>query len=157
MQRLFKERKILEEEGKRLPSDKVARLKELNTDYGDLHQQSFEFVDDSGNEFMVSVPNLALLPIKPLAINEAEFSYEFQVETEKTEKWTQGGQEGDRPWYLIKEPKSIRGNFATSKEDSSKSTIKVSMKIGATEMPYGLEKLMVHLTNSIETIDKEDD
>jgi len=142
-----------------LSEEKASELKKLNADYGDLFNQSIDFIDNAGNEFQVSIPNLALLPIKPLAISEADFSYEFAVDSE-TRTFKQNGAafenpEDDKgsPWFLIKEPKSIRGSIAESKEDSSSKTIKINVKVGNTEMPYGLEKLMVHLTNSIESMD----
>jgi hypothetical protein len=160
MKELFKERE--ENEGF-LPSDKVAELKELSARYGDLYHQNIEFIDQTGNEFLLSIPNLALLPIKPLAINEAEFSYEFEVSSESTEYKQMGAvykkpeDEKERPWFLIKEPKSLRGRFAPRKEESSEASIRINVKVGSTEMPYGLEKLMVHLTSNMEVIDKKDD
>lgn len=142
-----------------ISEEKASELKRLNADYGDLYNQNIDFIDNAGNEFQVSIPNLALLPVKPLAISEAEFSYEFAVDSE-TKTYRQNGaaiekSENDKgsPWFLIKEPKSIRGSIAESKEDASSKTIKIHVKVGNTEMPYGLEKLMVHLTNSIESID----
>lgn len=142
-----------------LSDEKTARLKELSADYGDLYHQSIDFIDSTGSEFQVSIPNLALLPIKPLAISEADFSYEFQVASE-TETFKQNSAaikpEKDKgsPWFLIKDPKSIQGSIADRKADSSQRTISINVKVGNTEMPYGLEKLMVHLTNSIDSIDK---
>ncbi len=145
-----------------LSAAKTARLKELSANYGDLYHQSIDFIDNTGNEFQVSIPNLALLPIKPLAISEADFSYEFVVDSE-TETFNQNGaalkSEGgkkENPWFLIK-PKSLRGSIAERKEDSEHRAIKINVKVGNTEMPYGLEKLLVHLTNSIDSIDKKDD
>ena len=159
MKELFKRR---EEDGFLSESD-TTTLKELSADYGDLYHQSIDFIDNTGNEFQVNIPNLALLPIKPLAISEADFSYEFEVESE-TKAFKQNGaaymtpdEDKGSPWFLIKEPKSIRGSFAESKENSEKRKIKINVKVGNTEMPYGLEKLMVHLTNSIDSIDKRDD
>lgn len=157
---LFKERE--QNEGF-LSSDKVAELKELNALYGDLYHQNIEFIDQTGNEFLLSVPNLALLPIKPLAINEADFAYEFEIASENSEYKQMGAayktpeEEKERPWFLIKEPKSIRGRFGPRKEESSQASIKINVKVGSTQIPYGLEKLMVHLTSNMEVIDKKDD
>jgi hypothetical protein len=142
----------------------LSKLKELNQKYGDLYHQSIEFIDQTGNEFSLAIPNLALLPIKPLAICEADFSYEFAVSTEKTTNYKQMGaafeksdDEKERPWFLVKEPKSIKGNFATQKADSTDAVIKINVKVGNTEMPYGLEKLMVHLTNNMDVTDTKND
>lgn len=145
-----------------ISAEKIERLKELNANYGDLYNQSIDFIDNTGNEFQLCIPNLALLPFKPLAISEADFSYEFEVESEN-EEYKQNGasieaeQDEGNPWFLIKHPKSLRGSFAERKEESSKRTIRINVKVGSTEVPYGLEKLMVHLTNTIESIDKKDD
>lgn len=162
MRELFRKR---EREGT-LSVDEIERLKELSAKYGDLYQQTMEFVDNNGNEFMLNIPNLALLPIKPLAIDEASFSYEFEVDIKKTRKYKQMGaalktkeedDEKDRPWFLIKEPKSIRGNFGTKREDSKSTSISIDVKVSNMQMPHGLEKLLVHLTNTMEAIDKKDD
>lgn len=159
MRELFRER---EQNDGFLSTDKVAELKELSARYGDLYYQNVEFIDQTGNDFLLSIPNLALLPIKPLAISEADFSYEFQVASENIEYKQMGAvykdpeKEKDRPWFLIKEPRSIRGHFAPRKEESSEASIKINIKVGNTPMPYGLEKLMIHLTNSMDVVDKKD-
>lgn len=143
-----------------LTNAEIAELKELSINYGDLYHQSIDFIDQSGNDIFLGIPNLALLPIKPLAIQEAEFSYEFGVASE-TNAYEQMGaalkKDETRPWFLIKEPKSIRGTFVTSKENSTERSIKIKVKVGSTEIPYGLEKLLVHLTNSMEAIDKTEE
>jgi hypothetical protein len=160
MKELFHERE--QNEGF-LSADKVAELKELSARYGDLYYQNIEFIDQTGNGFLLSIPNLALLPIKPLAISEADFSYEFQVASENIDYKQMGAvykkpeEEKERPWFLIKEPKSIRGHFAARKEESSEASIKINIKVANTPTPYGLEKLMVHLTNNMEVVDKKDE
>ncbi|MTI23163.1 DUF2589 domain-containing protein [Fulvivirga sp. RKSG066] len=138
-------------------------LRELSCKHGDLFQQMVEYVDDTGNQFVINIPNLALLPIKPLAITEGDFSYEFEVQSQNHDYKQMGAaynkspdEEGKRPWFLINEPKSIRGSFATRKEESSERSIKINVKVGNTEMPYGLEKLLTHLTNNMDAIDRED-
>lgn len=157
---LLKERS---QNGGVLSSEKISELKELNTKYGDLYYQSIDFIDQTGNQFLLGVPNLALLPIKPLAISEADFSYEFAVSSESSNYDQMGaaienakGKDEKRPWFLIKEPKSLQGHFTTRKEESSERSIKINVKVASTEVPYGLEKLLVHLTNNIEAIDKVD-
>jgi hypothetical protein len=118
-----------------LSSAEVAELKELNATAGDLYYQSIDFIDQTGNDFMVAIPNLALLPIKPLAVQEADFCYEFAVSSETKEynqmgaalsdskEEAKGAQTKDqatgevsdtkekgsdtRPWFLI-QPKSVR-------------------------------------------------
>lgn len=143
-----------------LTKDEIAKLKELSINYGDLYHQSIDFIDQNGNDIFLGIPNLALLPIKPLAINEAEFTYQFAVASEDKAYKQMGAalkKDEDRPWFLIKEPKSIRGSFTTSNEKSMERSIKINVKVGSTEIPYGLEKLLVHLTNSMEAIDKTEE
>ncbi|HLU88772.1 MAG TPA: DUF2589 domain-containing protein [Cyclobacteriaceae bacterium] len=157
MKKLFAEKR---EQGS-LTREQVARLQQLSCEYGDLYQQMINYVDNTGNQFVLNIPNLAMLPIKPLAISEADFSYEFEVVSQNAEYKQMGAaikdpdKEEERPWFLIN-PKSIRGNFASRKENSNETTIKINVKVGNTEMPYGLEKLLVHLTNSMDAIDRED-
>ncbi len=150
MQRLFR----LRNEQGRLNAADIAKLKDLNARYGDLYQQSIDFINNDGNQVTVNIPNLALLPIKPLSISEADVSFEFQTAKDRAEKW-QNKDDGDKklPWYLVQEPKSLKGNIVASREDKKASSISVNMKIQAAEMPEGLQKLMIHLTNSIEQID----
>lgn len=151
-------RKLLKKrETEGLTDDEIQLLKEKVIKYGDLHYQSFDFIDQSGNDLMVGIPNLALLPIKPLAINEAEFSYEFEVKSQNDEFEQMGtvkDKDKKRPWFLIKEPKSIKGEFSNRETNLNKKNIQVNVKVRGTEIPYGLEKLLVHLTNNIESIDK---
>ena len=156
--------------GSELTDEEVEELKRLLVEHGDLYQQSFDFMDNSGNMFSVNVPNLALLPIRPLAIQEAEFSYNFMVKNSETKnyeqnptrkllkKTTEKDEPTKSPWFLIKEPKSIQGHFVEKGEEerSSAAAIKVNIKIGNTEMPYGLEKLIVHLTNSVDILNKDE-
>ncbi len=168
IQEILKKKRDLEADNQTLPRSDVQRLKELNAKHGNLFSQIIEYYDDAGNEMMLNIPNLALLPVKPLSINEAEFSYEFEVSKTKEwtnrqgENWVKEDKKGSsRPWYLIKEPKSLRGRIGAKKvkskeETESSSAISIRMKIGTTEMPYGLEKLMVHLTNSSEVIETKD-
>ena len=154
-------------QGTELTETEINKLKNLTAEYGDLYQQSFDFIDNSGNQFAVNIPNLALLPIRPLAIHEAEFSYEFMVQNSAIKKYDQNptikekekdDKPEDSPWFLIKEPKSIQGYFAEKSENASMDSkaIKVNIKIGNTEMPYGLEKLIVHLTNSVDILNKNE-
>ncbi len=151
MRQLFKKRK----EQNTLTDQEIVELKTLNAETGELYQQSFDMIDDTGNGVTVNIPNLALLPVKPLSIQEADISFEFNVE--KSEAWkTKDDEDRSRPWFLIKEPKSLRGEIATTKAGRSESSIKVNMKIEASEMPSGLERMLVHLTNSIESVDTDD-
>lgn len=141
----------------------IEELKKLNAEYGDLHYQTIDYIDNTGNEMMMIIPTLSLLPIKPLSISDADFEYEFKVTSQK-DKYIQNSAAYEKPeddpgspWFLIKEPKSIRGGFTESKKDSTSQNIKINVKVGSTQVPYGLEKLLIHLTNSYETIDRGND
>lgn len=156
----LKQRKETED----LSEEEVKRLKALHAEHGEMYYQFFDFIDDTGNASRVSVPNLALLPVKPLAITEASFSYQFAVESQSkkyrqmgTEKshFNPEGDEPSRPWYLVSDPRSLRGSFCEQTENSNARSIKVNIKVGSADLPYGLEKLMVHLTNSIDVVDNE--
>src|SRR5690606_20889609 len=61
MRKLFLEKR---EKGS-LSREKVARLQELSCEYGDLYQQKINYVDNTGNQFVINIPNLAMLPVKP--------------------------------------------------------------------------------------------
>ena len=91
-----------------------------------------------------------------MSIQEADLDFEFMIKEVKAWQTKDDG-ERKRPWFLINEPKSLRGEFPARKDEQSESTIRIKMKIEASEMPAGLEKLMVHLTNSIDQIDAIDD
>ena len=64
-------------------------------------------------------------------------------------------QEENRPWYLITDPKSVRGEIVSEKNPEDWS-MKINVKVTNTEIPYGLEKLLVHLTNEMEPINKSE-
>lgn len=130
----------------------LQELKDLNIRWGTLFQQPIEYVDQNGNGRTIFIPNLALLPIKPLAISSANFKFELKVKDEmrtadspirSSAKALQ-----KRPWFLIDTPKTIEGEFAMQqKENSSEKTIKIEVTVGSVDTPYGLHKLISSLTN----------
>lgn len=128
----------------------------LKVKYDDLYYQKFNLLSSNGETSTVFIPNLALLPIKPLSVNDANFKFELNV-TSSSEKFDQmGAVEGadeDRPWFLIK-PKRVKGTF--SKGNSEEQSIKVEVNISTTDMPYGLDKLLTTLTNNISVTSKID-
>jgi hypothetical protein len=146
---------------------------EGNPDHENLNTQSmymqefrFESTDEEGKPRIskVSIPTLSLIPVTALAIDNAEFQLEFRVtqiqrhrqmqasEKEATEKEKEktnaSYDEFYRPWYLVKEPISLRGMVAapsskdSSSENTSDSTIKINIKIGKQAMPAGLDRLL---------------
>jgi len=121
----------------------------------------------------VSVPALALVPLRPLAIQEAEVDLAMEVtyvgkhrQLRKTPKDPTGmppaggtaaaaQAESDRtPWYLVHEPISLRGYVGNAQQPadtgqgSDKRMIQIKVKVGAVAMPSGLDKLLTTLTQS---------
>lgn len=118
--------------------------------------------------YSVSVPALSLVPIQPIAIQNAEYEFEMNVQAIYKHRQVQGSRaekdpdedEKLRPWYLVRQPVSIRGILAPQvesppagkgKEDaettmSRGSTIKVRVKVDKTPMPAGLSKMLTSLT-----------
>ena len=118
----------------------------------DMILQRFDLFSDKGDNSSVFIPNLAILPIKPLAIDNANFKFQLTVK-KCTQEYDQlrkvEGTAKDRPWFLIK-PKHIEGQFY--KGDEKEESIKIEVNIGSTDMPEGLDKLSTSLTNSSKII-----
>lgn len=151
--KILEEKKIAQGELSKEESEELWALK-LNWD--DIYFQKFDFLDGNGKSSSIFIPNLALLPIKPLAVDNAKFKFNLSVTSNSKEYRQMGtveGLENKRPWYLIN-PKSVRGEFA--KGESNEKTIQVEVSISATEMPYGLDKLLTSLTNNVGISNKID-
>lgn len=139
-----------------LTKEESEELWNLKMKWDDLYFQKFDFLDSSGKSSSIFIPNLALLPIKPLAVDNAKFKFSLSVTSnskEYNQMGTVNGADKKRPWYLI-DPKSVVGEFA--KGESSEKTIQVEVSISATEMPYGLDKLLTSLTNNVGISNKID-
>jgi len=123
----------------------------LKKKWPDLYIQEIGYLDQNNNERILRIPNLALLPVKPLAVQNANFKFELKITknsntTDSIRPETKA--EVKRPWFLIKDPKEIEGEFVSSqKEDSVEKTIKVDVTVGTVDLPYGLSKLISALTN----------
>ncbi len=143
--------------GEALSPDELVELRQLQLEYGDLYQQCISYVDPLGTDRQIFIPNLALLPMKPLSIESATFNFELRV-SDNSKDFKQMGtisgfEDSKRPWFLI-QPKSVRGEFASSKESGTDKNIKIEVKVGTTEMPYGLHKLLSSLTDLAEDAEK---
>jgi len=115
-------------------------------------------IDGEIHEQTIRVPALALVPIAPLAVNNAEFQLEMAVR--KIGRHSQmRASAGDtdretRPWFLVDKPINIEGVIAPPdhpKEGESakrerESSIKIAIKVNSIPMPRGLEKLLTSLT-----------
>jgi len=124
---------------------------------GQMWTQEFPFTDSQGNKQTISIPNIALLPIRPLAVEDASFEFDWEVRT-SSEEYTVLKEETvskkKRPWFLIKEPKRLKGNFTQkgTHESGSRTAISVKVNVGTSTMPYGLERLLTHFTNDINMV-----
>lgn len=131
------------------------RLKTLKRKDGFIYHQEFTYVDSQGDPHTVMVPNLALIPIKPLAITNADFELFMQVtdvEDFNTIRQTSGAAQ-DRPWFLIK-PKRFVGKIAPGEKYNTTSAIKINVKIAETPMPQGLQSLLISLTQNAHITDE---
>lgn len=138
-------------------TDVRARLKELQIKWSPLYNQLIDYVDQDGIDRRLIIPNLSLLPIKPLGIHQANFKYELRVtDSVKTEPAIKtAGTNPKRPWFLV-DPKSIEGEFGsgTKKEDSTDKSIKIEITVGTMDMPYGLHKLISSLTGTAQDLER---
>jgi hypothetical protein len=124
-------------------------------------------------KYCLSVPALSLVPIQPIAIQNAEYEFEMNVQAIYKHRQLQGSRvekdpyEDDkpRPWYLVRQPVSIRGVLSTPPEAPLKgnekevykgSIIKVKVKVDKTPIPSGLSKMLTSLTEMARIEEKKD-
>jgi hypothetical protein len=136
--------------GEKLSEAESWQVQDYAKEYGDLYQQCVQYIDNTGIQRKIYIPNLALLPIQPLSIESAKFNYEMYV-SDTSKQYDQMGtipglRQADRPWFLIK-PKSVRGQITSSEISQNTKTIKIEMNIKSGDMPYGLHKLLTTMTN----------
>jgi len=106
----------------------------------------------------VSIPALALVPVRPLAIEEAEVNLAMEVTNiGKHEQFGPAKQADDGPpppWWLVRDPISLRGHVANAAPVSSsdsltqKRLVQIKVKVAPVATPAGLEKLLTTLTQS---------
>ena len=106
---------------------------------GKPYNQEFYFdveVEGEKKPHKVSIPTLALMPVSPLAVESAVFKLEMRVdyvaehEQMQAAEAKQIGQEKEagfdstkRPWFLVAEPISIRGNIAAPAGEAGKESV----------------------------------
>lgn len=126
-----------------------------------LYTQKFRFdktAEGVTNTYEINIPTLALIPVSPLAIDSAEFDFDFRVSNVDKHQQVQESEnesiKGDknydkfnRPWYLVKDPVSLRGGISpeSTTTSESSSTIKVKIKVSKQPLPAGLDKLITTL------------
>jgi Protein of unknown function (DUF2589) len=134
-----------------------------------LYMQEFNFDARSSTgeitKSVLRVPALALVPIAPLSIEQADFQVEFKVshvfrhqQLRESEAKKMGNDkksnfdEFHRPWFLVKDPVSIRGVISSKVSDevkddnSEEGSIKINIKVSRQAMPAGIDKLLTSLT-----------
>ncbi|MDP4207260.1 MAG: DUF2589 domain-containing protein [Bacteroidota bacterium] len=139
---------------------------EAKKDKQSVYTQDFRFdrvVDGKTESFEIRIPTLALLPVNPLAIDSGEFEFDFKVSSIDSHRQVQVSEEKtldkepenfkqNRPWYLVQNPVSLRGQMAPSSEKSTEASqsIKIKIKVSKQPLPGGLDKLLTTLNQSTE-------
>lgn len=137
-----------------------------------VYSQEFVFNErmEDGKKMVTKakLPVLSMVPVAPLAVENAEFDLEFSVshvfrhtqiqasEQEKVEKEMTGSKnkfnQHKRPWFLVSDPVSIRGvvapnaNVQGQSEASDSTSIRIKVKIGKQPVPAALDKLLTSMT-----------
>ncbi len=117
----------------------------------------------------VKVPALALIPVAPLSVESADFSFDMAVRNLEPHKQIQSSEEAEvnkenwgrtrRPWYLVDQPVSICGVIAppSQAEGQREANIHVSIKITRGRMPEGVDKLLTTLTQVSRITEEEEE
>jgi hypothetical protein len=130
---------------------------------GDMYVQKFQFTTEGEDgrrvPRQVEIPILALVPVYPLRVQEAQFSLRMTVshvgrhrQVRKKERDKVGE---DPPWYLVDEPISVRGVIAprapgedVAAEEQQASSIEIHVKVGAAPVPAALDQLLTTLSQN---------
>jgi len=107
----------------------------------------------------LSLPALALVPINPLAVESASFSFDLAVREVGPHQQLKVSEADEaaqaRPWYLVHEPVSILGALAPAGKApdekggaDSETAMHIELKVGATKIPAGLDRLLTTLTQT---------
>ncbi len=130
---------------------------------GDMYVQKFRFAgtDQQGNRVQqqVEIPILALVPITPLRVQEAQFSLRMTVSHvgrhRQMRKKERDAAAKPPPWYLVDQPISVRGVLAprassddADAENRQQSSIDIQVRVGAAPTPVALEKLLTALSQN---------
>lgn len=146
-----------QESNEGLDPNELNRLKTLLNKWDDVISQDFNYVDSEGDEHIVSIPNLALIPVNPLGIEDANVKFEMRISENYEEFETlrkSSNATEDRPWYLIK-PKRLSGSIVPKNASNNQSGISIEINIKKTEMPYGLSKFLASVTEASKILEPE--
>jgi len=116
-----------------------------------------QVIDGVTRQQKLSLPALALVPVNPLAVESARFSFDLSVREVGPHQQLKVSEastaEQPRPWFLVHEPVSIRGAIAPPSarpEDraatESETAMHIELKVGTAKIPAGLDRLLTTLT-----------
>ncbi len=151
-----------------VPVDADGKLIEPNSeDLKKPYSFPLNFNIASGDEtraVTMEIPTIAMIPVTPLGIEEATIKFSMaitgvadhtQLQASEIEKHKNddgdGFNESNRPWYLVKNPQSLRGDIVAS--GSNRSSVEVNIKLTKSPIPAALEKSLTVLTQSITVSD----
>ncbi|MFZ5479062.1 MAG: DUF2589 domain-containing protein [Myxococcota bacterium] len=120
------------------------------------YEMEFE-VDGPGAEVRkIRVPALALVPVQPLAVDDATVRFTFHVRELYRHRQIQESELGDqeaafkRPWFLVDQPVDLRGTVAPPAQDASQtdtsSAVSIEIHVAKAPVPAALVKLLTALT-----------
>lgn len=137
-----------------------------------LEQRTGKDGGDGRQTIELTIPTLALVPLHPMGIESADYNIELvirevarhrQIQVSEKSKLRTESENADtseampqgeaphepRPWYLVDEPISIRGNLSDpggTGETAKLASIKVNVKVARSQTPAGLAKLLSTMT-----------
>ena len=121
------------------------------------------YINDQGKEDVIRIPTLAMIPIAPLGVDEASIRFSLSIEDVGNHTQMQSSEGGNmtddsfkdkRPWFLVGDPKSLRGTFQPieNTESSKKSNvIDIAITVKRVPIPDALQKTISALSQSINT------
>lgn len=116
-------------------------------------------VSNVSKDYVIKVPQLALVPINALTIDSAEIKMGLNVTHVDEHSQMQDSRadpEAHRPWYLVQNPISLQGTISSNSSSSSKGTdtsntsIDITIKLSKSSIPAALDNLLVSLSKSTE-------
>jgi hypothetical protein len=149
-------------------------------DDGRPYRLDFSHDVPGGGRQTISIPTLALVPVAPLGVSGADFSFDFYVqevakhpqiqaseaaqtdaESESSKGSTHPTDRFTRPWFLVDRPLSLQGTFAPGTQGDGENVARtdearfhIEVKVTTMPVPPALEKLLAGLTQ-VTTVEDE--
>lgn len=108
----------------------------------------------------MEIPTIAMIPITPLGVEEASIKFSMSVTGMENNTQLQASEaqnfsdrsadqfnEHNRPWFLVQNPKSLKGSIVAN--SSNASSIDIEIKLAKSPIPAALEKSLSILTQSL--------